>query len=179
MIWPYTDTQPDPMPGSSDHNILAIQARNIFSSSCSSSKLWFWRLRQLCLQYSLPHPYEWLDNQPSKLQVKTIARSAVLQFWLAKLRSQADHLSSSWGSPPVTPCSDCVAAHHGKWRRLPVKHVSYQGDTGLSPCQVIGLHGIRRVYVPYQSAGAQSMLMLGLWRVSSPPATPSPQPEWP
>jgi hypothetical protein len=75
-------------------NILAIQARNIFSSSCSSSKSWFWRLRQLCLQYSLPHPYEWLDNQPSKLQVKTMARSAVLQFWLAKLRSQADHLSS-------------------------------------------------------------------------------------
>ena len=84
---------------------------------------------------------------------------------------------TSWGSPPVTPCSDCVAAHHGKWRRLPVKHVSYQGDTGLSPCQVIGLHGIRRVYVPYQSAGAQIMLMLGLWRVSSPPATPSPPPE--
>jgi hypothetical protein len=75
-------------------NILANQARAIYSSSCSSSKSWFWKLRQLCLQYALPHPSEWLHNQPSKHQVKTMARSAVIQFWLAKLRSQADHLSS-------------------------------------------------------------------------------------
>ena len=64
------------------------------SSSSSSSKSWFWKLRQLCLQYSLPHPSLWLDNKPSQLQVKVLAKSAVLKFLLAKLRSQADKLSS-------------------------------------------------------------------------------------
>ena len=75
-------------------NILAHQARAIYSSSCSSSKSWFWKLRQLCLQYALPHPSDWLLHQPSKQQVKTMARSAVLQVWLSTLRHQAAHLSS-------------------------------------------------------------------------------------
>ena len=75
-------------------NILANHARNIYSSSCSTSKSWFWKLRQLCLQYGLPHPSDWLLAQHSKLQVKKMARAAVLEFWLAKLRSQADVLPS-------------------------------------------------------------------------------------
>jgi hypothetical protein len=74
-------------------NILANHAMNVYSS-CSSSKSWFWKLRQLCLQYGLPHPAEWLQSQYSKLQVKKMARAAVLEFWLAKLRSQADKLPS-------------------------------------------------------------------------------------
>ena len=44
--------------------------------------------RQLCLQYSLPHPSEWLLHQPSKHKVKVMAKSAGLQC------SQADNLSS-------------------------------------------------------------------------------------
>ena len=55
---------------------------------------WFWKLRQLCLKYGLPHPATWLTSQPTKLQVKITAKSAVLQYWLAKLRTKADSLSS-------------------------------------------------------------------------------------
>ena len=39
-------------------------------------------------------PPKWVLHQSSKHQVKTIARSAVLQFWLTKLCHQAEHLSS-------------------------------------------------------------------------------------
>jgi hypothetical protein len=78
----------------SGDNILACHARNIYSSPLSSPKSWFWKLRKLCLQYGLPHPSKWLDSPPTKLQVKSMARSTVLQFWLAKLRSQADLLPS-------------------------------------------------------------------------------------
>ena len=75
-------------------NILAAHARNILSTSSPSSKSWFWKMRQLCLQYGLPHPLTWLDTRPSKWQVKAMARSAVLQYWRAKLQTKADSLPS-------------------------------------------------------------------------------------
>ena len=75
-------------------NILAKQAANIFSASNSSSKSWFWKLRNICIQYGLPHPSNWLTTQPSKLQVKTMCRAAVHQFWLTKLREHSANLPS-------------------------------------------------------------------------------------
>ena len=48
----------------------------------------------LCLQYELPHPIAWLDSPPSKLQMKSMAKAAVLQYWLAKFREKAASLSS-------------------------------------------------------------------------------------
>ena len=75
-------------------NILALHATNIFSSANSSPKSWFCRLRDLCLQYGLPHPTAWLSTKPSKLQVKSISKAAVVQFWLVKIRAQADSLTS-------------------------------------------------------------------------------------
>ena len=54
------------------NNILAIRAREIFSSALVSSKSWFWKLRQICLQVGVPHPLEWLSSRPSKLQVKSL-----------------------------------------------------------------------------------------------------------
>jgi hypothetical protein len=42
----------------------------------------------------LPHPATWLTTKPSKLQVKQVARAAVHEYWLDKLRAQADKLDS-------------------------------------------------------------------------------------
>ena len=75
-------------------NILARHALNVLSSAQSSSKSWFWRLRDLCLQYGLPHPQDWLTSQPSKLQVKSMTKTAVLQHWLAILRTKTMSLPS-------------------------------------------------------------------------------------
>ena len=75
-------------------NILAVWANNFYSSATSNPKSWFGAVRKLCLQYGLPHPSEWLSYQPSKSQVKRITKSAVLQFWLDKLRNQAATLPS-------------------------------------------------------------------------------------
>ena len=73
---------------------MAAHAASVFSSSSSSSKSWFWRLRELCLQYNLPHPATWLSSCPTKLQVKSLTKAAVHQYWVERLRSQADPLSS-------------------------------------------------------------------------------------
>ena len=75
-------------------NILAKHAGYIFSSTTPSSGSWFWKLRQLCLMYGLPHPASWLSSRPSKLQMKTMSKAAVLQYWLNSLRSQAEALPS-------------------------------------------------------------------------------------
>ena len=66
----------------------------MFSSAFSSSKSWFWKLRQLCLRNDLSHPATWVTAQSSKLQIKKMCKSAVLQYWLNKLRTQADSLPS-------------------------------------------------------------------------------------
>ena len=75
-------------------NILAVRARDVLSSALSSSKSWFWKIRQLCLQYGLPHPLEWLSSMLSKLEVKALTRPAVLQYWLNQFRTKADTLPS-------------------------------------------------------------------------------------
>ena len=75
-------------------NTLARQALYVLSSSPSSSKSWFWRMRNLCLQYGLPHPLTWLTSQPTKQQVKSMAKAAVVQYWLAILRAKANTLTS-------------------------------------------------------------------------------------
>ena len=75
-------------------NILVVLANNFYSSATYNPKSWFGLVRKLCLQYGLPHPSEWLSYQPSKNQVKRITKSAVLQFWLDKLRNQAATLPS-------------------------------------------------------------------------------------
>ena len=75
-------------------NILARRAAIIFSSANSTSKSWFWKLRNLCLQYDLPHPSAWLSSRPTKPQVKTMVKAAVLQHWQDRLRLKASSLSS-------------------------------------------------------------------------------------
>jgi len=47
-----------------------------------------------CLQYGLPPPSTWLSAQPTKLQVKFLAKDAVLRYWLQQFRAQADSLPS-------------------------------------------------------------------------------------
>jgi len=71
-----------------------LHANNIVSSANSSPKSWFYRLRDFSLEFGLPHPRAWLSTKPSKLQVKSMSKAAVVQFWLAKIRAQADSLTS-------------------------------------------------------------------------------------
>ena len=79
----------------SGDNVLTARARIIFSAASPTTRSWFWMIRQLSLQYGLPHPLDWLDSRPSKQVVKSKVRAADLevivndcmelsavQFWL-------------------------------------------------------------------------------------------------
>ena len=75
-------------------NVLTQFAHHIYSSTSPSVNSFFWKVRSICLQYSLPHPLSWLTTKPSKESVRTMGRASVLQYWLNKLRLEAAELSS-------------------------------------------------------------------------------------
>ena len=72
-------------------NVLAIQ---VLLTASSSSPSWFTQVRNLMLQYHLPHPLLLLDSPPSKEAFKDLVKSKVLDYWEQKLRSEAAFLPS-------------------------------------------------------------------------------------
>ena len=73
---------------------LNIHARNILTAAKSSSKSWFIQIRNICLQYHLPHPLRILENPPCKEKYKKLIKSKITDYWELKLRGEASLLSS-------------------------------------------------------------------------------------
>ena len=73
---------------------LNARARQVLTSSKPSSKSWFIGLRNICLQYGLPHPLTLLLNPPTKETFKKLAKSKVTDFWEKKLRQESSLLPS-------------------------------------------------------------------------------------
>ena len=59
-----------------------------------SSSSWFLQVRDLCLQYSLPHPLSLLQNPIPKAKFKSLTKQAVLCYWQERLRADAASLVS-------------------------------------------------------------------------------------
>ena len=73
---------------------LNSHARHALITAKQNSSSWFARIRDLCAQYSLPHPLHLLDYPLSKGKFKDLVRSKVTNFWEQKLRSEAAPLTS-------------------------------------------------------------------------------------
>ena len=73
---------------------LNIHARNVLITAKSSSKSWFWQLRDICLKYQLPHPLKMLDNPPKKEVFMRLVKAKVVDYWEKKLRGESSLLSS-------------------------------------------------------------------------------------
>ena len=73
---------------------LNIHARNVLTDSKKTAKSWFTQVRDLSLQYCLPHPLLILDNPPTKESYKKLVKSRILDFWENKLRGEACMLPS-------------------------------------------------------------------------------------
>ena len=63
---------------------LNSHARNVLTLSKRSSKSWFWQIRDLCLQYCLPHPLHFLDYPPQKQKFRKLVKSRVTDNWEKK-----------------------------------------------------------------------------------------------
>ena len=70
-------------------NPLNIHARNILITAKPSTNSWFHQIRNICMQYCLPHPLQLLDYPPTKDQFKILVKKRVLDFWESKLRAAA------------------------------------------------------------------------------------------
>ena len=75
-----------------------MYARQVLLSS-SSSTSWFVRVRNLLLQYQLPHPLYLLHNPPTKEAFKKLVKAKVIDFWETKLRSATSLLSMPYFHP--------------------------------------------------------------------------------
>ena len=84
-------------------------------SNHASRNLWFFQVRNLCLQYTLPDPLDVLAAPPTRGKWKRQVNCQVQTYWLAKVRAQAaalpsishfrsTHLSLSSPSPLITLC---------------------------------------------------------------------------
>ena len=73
---------------------LHSHAVNILTSAKFIAYSWFQQIRNLCIQYDLPHPIELLQSPPSKYSYKTYVKKKVMSFWEIKLRDEAAQLSS-------------------------------------------------------------------------------------
>ena len=75
-------------------NILNRVARHTLTTARDSSKSWFIQIRDLCLQYQLPHPLVMLDSPLTKDMAKHLFKTKVVDYWQEKLRQEAYHLPS-------------------------------------------------------------------------------------
>ena len=64
---------------------LNSRARHVLTARSSSSKSWFFIIRDICLLYSLPHPLQLLTNPIPKDRFRKLARSKVTDYWESRL----------------------------------------------------------------------------------------------
>ena len=72
---------------------LYIHATQVLLTSSSPSS-WFVQIRNLLLQYHLPHPLLFLQNPPSKEVLKKLVKAKIVDYWEQKLRAEAGFLPS-------------------------------------------------------------------------------------
>ena len=98
------------LPGS----ILHSHGVRVLTSARPSAVSWFQQIRDLCLQYQLPHPLTLLSNPTALTQgrFKNLIKSRVIDYWEAHLREKASTLTSA---PYFKPAFMSLTRPHPIW----------------------------------------------------------------
>ena len=75
-------------------SVLHSHGLHVLTSARPSAHSWFQQIRNLCLQYKLPHPFAILQGNYSKKELCKLVKSRVVDFWECKLRQEASKLTS-------------------------------------------------------------------------------------
>ena len=86
-------------------NILKTLASNILIEAKPSANSWFQQIRDLCIQYQLPHPLALLQSPPPKLFFKKLCKQKVQQYWHSKLSMESNLPSLKYLQPIYLPLS--------------------------------------------------------------------------
>ena len=71
-------------------NILHTLAHNVSTSAIQSPKSWFHQTRNWCMQYTLSHPLDLLQNPLPKSAFKILVKKKVVDYWETVLRQEVD-----------------------------------------------------------------------------------------
>ena len=71
-------------------NVLHSIGRIMLTDCKPAAKTWFQDIRDICVQYALPHPLDLLNNPPPKLHFKKLCKEQVHLYWREKLTSMSD-----------------------------------------------------------------------------------------
>ena len=71
-------------------NVLHSIGRIMLTDCKPAAKSWFQDIRNICVQYALPHPLDLLNNPPPKLHFKKLCKEQVHLYWREKLTSMSD-----------------------------------------------------------------------------------------
>ena len=80
-------------------NILKTLAMNILAEAKPSAKSWFQEIRDICIQYGLPHPISLLENPIKKEAFGKFCRLKVHEYWHLKLSKEANLSSLQYLHP--------------------------------------------------------------------------------
>ena len=75
-------------------SILHKHGLQVLASQASPASSWFLHIRDLCLQYKLPTPFDLLQEPPTKSSFNRKIKSLVIDHWEQKLRLEAVGLDS-------------------------------------------------------------------------------------
>ena len=95
-------------------NILNSMATNTLLSAKPSSKSWFQIIRDLLIQYELPHPLLLLKNPMPKKSFKKLCKLKVTEYWHQKLTRDADLPSLEY----LRPSHLSLSCPHPIWTSL-------------------------------------------------------------
>lgn len=76
------------------NNPLNKHAKFILTQVSASARSWFHIIRDLCLQYNLPHPLTLLECPPTKEAFKKEVKLRITEYWLHILQSEAASMKS-------------------------------------------------------------------------------------
>ena len=82
----------------------------LHSKKCSKS--WFVQIRDICLQYGLPHPLKLLEDPLSKQRLKTMVKTKIIGYWQELLVAEALPKPSL---SHFNPTMHSVASPHPLW----------------------------------------------------------------
>ena len=96
------------LPGDPLHN-HAVYAL-LHQDECSKS--WFVQIKEICLQYHLPHPLLLLENPPPRQNMKKLVKLRIVDYWQGLLTAEASTMPSL---RYLNPMKHSVAKPHLLW----------------------------------------------------------------
>ena len=91
---------------------LCELAKDVLTTLTRRSNSWFAQIRNLCLQYNLPHPLEFLQAPKPKENFKKLVRAKIIDYWENKFRGEAAPLTSL---EYFKPCYMSLTKPHAIW----------------------------------------------------------------